>query len=339
MGSYIAAFIVQFKGGLTATATGLATYFLIARRLNPIAWVVFFTTLGAALLIGTVGSIERRSTIGVILAIGWVWWYFSLRGRAATTTAIRLGLLGAVGVVVLLAYAGIRGRTGGGEGGFGIGHRSAQITELIRNPTIGKGAVENMLYSDTPPITMFIIENYPDPYPYVPFHGALYVLSNPIPRSMWPSKPEGMAVVVERQMRAQANLGIGIIGHGWAEGGWLGVLGYAAFFGFLAGAVDGLIKQRAWNPYFISAIGSCLGQLVAIPRGETSLFFLLVIAGFIGAAAVLYGTKLLSGAVMAAAPPVLTPLNAWIAQEETPEADHFDATDDMPHALVAQDAW
>jgi hypothetical protein len=133
---------------------------------------------------------------------------------------------------------------------------------------------------------------------------------------MWPSKPEGMAVVVERQMRAQANLGIGIIGHGWAEGGWLGVLGYAAFFGFLAGAVDGLIKQRAWNPYFISAIGSCLGQLVAIPRGETSLFFLLVIAGFIGAA-----------------------LNAWIAQEETPEADHFDATDDMPHALVAQDAW
>lgn len=344
MGSYIAAFVVQFKGGLTATATGLATYFLIARRFNPIAWMVFFGTLGAALLIGTVGSIERRSTIGVILAVGWMWWYFSLRERGAVPTLIRLGSLGAVGVVVLLAYAGIRGRTGGGgASGFGIGHRSQQITELIKNPTIAKGSVQNMLFSDTPPISMFIIENYPDPYPYVPFHGALYILSNPIPRSMWPGKPEGMAVIVEKQMKAQANLGIGIIGHGWAEGGWVGVLGYAAFFGFAAGAVDSLIRRRAWNPYFVSAIGSCLGQLVAVPRGETSLFFLLVMAGFIGTAAVLYFTKLLSGAVMAAAPPVLTPVNAWIAEDSGGEEEQGfpedQTADEFAGVPATQDAW
>jgi len=329
MSGYISVLVVQFKGGLTAAATGLATYYLIAKRRNPIAWLVFFGTVGMALVIGTVGSIERRSTLGVIMAIGWMWWYFSLRGGAAATTILRLSGLAAVGVVVLLAYAGIRFSTFGGSArdgsGFGIQHRANQISELIKNPTIGKGSVDNFLYSDTPPITMFVIENYPDPYKYMPFQGAWYLITNPIPRRLFVSKPEPMATIVQDQLRAQANLGIGIIGHGWAEGGWLGVLGYAGFFGIVCGAVDALIRRRAWNPYFIAAIGSCLGQLVAIPRGECSLFFLLVIAGFIGAVVVLYSARLFAGAVMAAAPLTLTPLNAWIGvQSEEGESKHGD---------------
>jgi hypothetical protein len=62
---------------------------------------------------------------------------------------------------------------------------------------------------------------------------------------------------------------------------YIGVLGYAAFFGLLIGFIDRITKDRVHNPYFLIAVGCGLGQIVGLPRGETFLFLSLWFATFV----------------------------------------------------------
>jgi hypothetical protein len=135
-------------------------------------------------------------------------------------------------------------------------------------------------------------------------------------------------------MGTPANLGVGILGHGWSEGGILGVIGYAAFFGFFAAAFDNLIRQRMWNPFFLAAIGSSLGNVYALARGETSLFLLQVINGFVGVIIVLYLLKLFFNPVMLASAPLYADGNRWAFEpdeDEPVEHDHADAEPAYAH--------
>lgn len=338
MTSYLNVIIAQVKGGLAGAAIGLATYYLIARKFNPIAWTMFGVTFVATFLIGMVGETGRRGVLGVLMAIGWMWWYYGLRSQTIFSKLLKFGAIGALTFTVVLLYASFRGEGGTsstGGGGFTMSMRANQIMEFAKNPKIQQNAIFNLLGSDAPTDTMFIMENYPDSYEYDPFNGLKFFISNPIPRAIWPSKPIGMGVVVQRQLGTPANLGIGILGHGWSEGGWLGIAGYAIFFGILCGALDRLIRDRAWNPYFVAAIGSNLGNVFGIARGETSLFMVLVVAGFIGAAFVIYMAKLTCGPIMAAGRPLLTPTNQWIAapaEHELPD----DSGDSGEYAAAAE---
>lgn len=333
MVSYINVFIAQVKGGLAGAAIGLATYYLIARKFNPVAWTMFGVTFVAAFLIGMVGETGRRGILGVLMAIGWMWWYYGMRNQTLLSKAVKFGSIGAVTFMVVLLYASFRGEGGTsatGGGGFTMTMRANQIIEFAKHPKIQQGAIFAMLGSDAPTNTMFIMENYPYSYDYDPFNGLKFFIANPIPRSMWPSKPSGMGMKVQSQLGTAGNLGIGIIGHGWSEGAWIGIAGYAIFFGILIGAMDRVIRDRAWNPYFVAAVGSNLGNVFGIPRGETSLFLLLVFCGFVGAAFVIYMAKLTCGPIMAAGAPLLTATNQWIAEPTDEEAiqEHEYGSDD-----------
>lgn len=339
---YLPALYSQLRVGMPAAAVALATYNLLARKFNPIAWLMFLGTLGFAALLSTVGDIGRRSLLGVILAVGWIWYYYSLRYRPAGPTAVKIGALLICGFFALVVFAGFRGHGAGsgvGRGGYSLQTRIQQFAEVLANPTIASGDVTSSIISDAPTNSMFIMENYPDVYPYDPFNGAKFLLSNPIPRFLWPEKPRGLGIVVQEQLQSPANLGVGILGHGWAEGGWIGVIGYAAFFGLLTAGLDNLIRQRMWNPYFLAALGSSLGNVYALPRGETSLFLLQVINSFVGVIAVLYLLKLFLGPVMLASQPLVVDGNRWAFEPEDELADEhypeYDYTDDYAYAADA----
>lgn len=322
--SYFTALYSQFKGGMAAAAVALATYNLLARRFNPIAWSVFFGALFMAALLSTVGDIGRRALLGVVLAIGWMWYYYSLRERPSGPVMIKIGLLMVAGFFALVIYAGFRGSGAGegvGRGGFSLSTRFAQFAEAISNPSVTGENLETSIMSDAPTNSMFIMENYPTQYPYDPFNGLKFIVANPIPRSFWPDKPIGLGITVQEQLRSPANLGVGIIGHGWAEGGWFGIAGYAAFFGLLSAGVDNLIRQRSWNPYFLAAIGSSLGNVYALARGETSLFLLQVINSYVGVILVLYLLKLVAKPIMSASQPLVLDSNRWAFEDEPYEEE------------------
>jgi len=337
MVSYLNVLIVQIRGGMAGTAAGLATYYLIARKFNPIAWMLFGLVVVSAMLVGMVGETGRRGLLGVLMGIAWMWWYYALRHNSLGSKMVKLGSIGAVTFVFIMLYASFRGEGGNtsADGGFSLSMRAQQITEFAKNPMIQKNAILNMMGSDAPTDTMFIMENYPNSFEYQYFNGALFFLSNPIPRYLWPGKPIGMGKMVQEQLGTPANLGVGILGHGWAEGGWFGIATYAIFFGILIGALDRLIRERSWNPYFVAAIGANLGNVFGLARGETSLFLLLVVSGFIGAVVVLYGAKMVFGPIMASGAPLLTIANQWILDPEGAE-QHEQTSIDLDDAEYAE---
>lgn len=330
MGSYLTVLISQFRGGLSGAAAGLATYYLISRRFNPLAWGIFVGTFGMCFLIGMVGESGRRGILGVFMSVGWMWWYFSLKEKSVPAKIVRLAAIGALTFTMVAFYASFRGVGGSSMkagGGYTLALRVQQMQEFMKNPTLQTGAIKNMLGSDAPTDTMFIMENYPETYAYDPFNGLKYFLVNPIPRFLWPNKPIGMGVVVQKQLNTPANLGIGILGHGWSEGGWLGIVGYAVFFGLLIGALDRLIRERSWNPYFLAIIGSNLGNVFALARGETSLFLVLVVSGIIGVYGVIYAVRMVFRPIMASGAPLLTAGNRWILEapaESDEPSDEYD---------------
>ncbi len=308
--SYLGLLGVQFRGGTAVAAVALATYLLLAQRFNPIVWGIFIATLGLAAIISTTGNSSRRAALAVLVAAPWVWYFVQLRYRPVKAVAIRMAAGAVVVILAITVYNNIRHvRKGGGVDAKSFQARASDIADLVKNPSIADHHVRSMLYTDTTLNTLFIIDSYPDTFGYQPGHGVLFVLSNPIPRFMWPSKPKALGVTLQEQMSVPANLGPGIIGHGWHEANLIGVLFYAAFFGLVVGFVDLTLLDRATNPYYLAVTVAGAGNVIAMARGDTPLFFLQVLASMISVGAILYGGRIALGSIMRAAPPLSVPLS------------------------------
>ena len=77
----------------------------------------------------------------------------------------------------------------------------------------------------------------PKTYDHLGFEVPYLALIHPIPRAIWPEKPEGMSVSVEKVMRLQ-NTGVGLaatfVGEAYLAGGTLAVFLAGCFFGMVA---------------------------------------------------------------------------------------------------------
>jgi len=298
----------QFRAGLAAASVGLATYYLLAQRFNPMAWAVFIAALGAGVIATTVGGSGRRFVLGVFMAVAWMWFYAVLRHRGPVALLARFIPAAVAVIIALAAYDSVRQRgVGAAPGGVDAATRAQQIQELVATRSISDRAFERNLYTDTAGNTMFILETYPGNFEFMPLHGLYFIITNPVPRIFWPDKPEGLGHILREQMGTLANLGPGIIGHGWSEMGWLGVAYYAIFFGLVIGVLDRALRDRADNPFFVAIVGVVLGNGVGLARGDTALFVIQILAGVVSAGAVLLALKLAFGPVFAAFPRIAPP--------------------------------
>ena len=328
--NYFGVIAAQVRGQLGACAVGLATYYLVARRFNPLAWLLFFSALGMGAVSSTVGLPGRRLLVGVMLAVPWMWYFVIWRYRPPTTNIIRVSIFFVAGVLGVIIYSPIRaGQEQRTEVEATISKRTDQFIDLITNPRIDTKVIKYILYTDTVPNTLYILENYPTNHQFMPLHGLYWLMANPIPRSIWPNKPEALGGILRDQMRVVPNLGPGIIGHGWSEAWVFGVIYYAVFFGLLVGVVDRASAERCWNPYFLAVFGGNLGNVLALPRGDTPLFVIQIIGGIVSSGGILYLLKSVSP--VWASFPLLQPPGTSDASEATPESpdaapDHGDAS-------------
>lgn len=326
--NYFGLFVAQVRGQLAACAVGLATYYLISRRFNPAAWAVFLGILGVALVASTVGTAGRRMLLSVMLALPWMLYFGVWRYRSSFSNLGRVSVAFAIGVLGLLAYSPMRASTGSENADkITIATRAEQFVELFTNPKIDPKVIKFLLYTDTAGNTLWIIVNYPSMLPYEPFQGLKWFVTNPIPRTIWPNKPAALGATMSQAINVEIknfSFGPGIIGHGWSEGWYIGVVGYAAFFGLLIGAVDRRLFDRAWNPYLLATLGSCLGNVFAMPRGDTPLFLLQITGGVVVSTVFLGTLNMLYGRVWAAFSP-LVPAGTPIAEASPDEAAQTDA--------------
>lgn len=295
----------QVRGQLAAVAVGLGTYYFVARRFNPLSWAVFLSTLGVGVIAATAGGSGRRHALGVILVLPWIWYWSVWRYRSGAANFVRFSAAAAAGFMAVVLYSPLRANVAGTtERDATFAYRARQLMDLVQNPRIEWDIVKYIIYADTAPNTLFILDNYPSIHPYQPFQGAIWFVTNPIPRFVWPDKPEALGVILQDQMNVPANLGPGIIGHGWAEGGWIGVVAYAVFFGVLVGVIDRAHTERCRNPFFLAVFGSGLGNVIALPRGDTPLFLIQITGGIVVSIALIYLVRTVVGPVVSAFPPV-----------------------------------
>lgn len=318
---YAAALGLQFRSGMAACAMGLATYYFIAQRFNPLAWAVFGTTFVLATVITTFGGTGRRDWLAVFFSIPWTWYYARLRYHPLLPVAIKLAPIAAVTMVIMISYSAIRHEYGKD---VRFEQRIGQLVEIARDPLLGLNETVRVLTSDTPAISSFILEYYPNPYPQKPFNGLFYILAQPIPRAIWPGKPVALGIEVQDQLNNPANLGPGILGHGWAEAGWLGIVYYAIFFGIFVTIIDTAIVQRAHHPFFIAVMGAGLGNVMALPRGDTPLFLIQILAAWISTMVLLYLVRIAAGPLMSGFPSIAIDPPIWNDDQDDPEMTEDD---------------
>ena len=323
--SYIKLLGLQFRSGMATTAVGLATFYLLARRFNPAAWTLLVGSLGLAFVISIIGGSGRRDAVAALVAVPWMWYYMSLRYRSTPRIVLIIGGLVVAGVLFITVYGAVRHKGFRGEQGPDVATRASQIQQILQDPTISTEVVESMLYTDTAGNTMFCFNTYPESHAYRPGHALSWVLLNPIPRAIMPSKPEALGIILKAQMGQQANLGPGILGQAWTEGGFMPVIIFAVFFGLYYGAVDNAIRLRAWNPFFVAVAGCASGNVLALPRGDVALFLIEILAATISSATALAIINVLVSPIARAFPPLSVP----VPGTEGPET-HDHAADEEP---------
>ena len=79
------------------------------------------------------------------------------------------------------------------------------------------------------------------------------------------------------------SIGPGLLGHAAAEGGFYALIVYAAVFGLFVRYFDAILERAPTQPFIALPIGSSLGNLIGIPRGEAANFSYEFTVGVLGA--------------------------------------------------------
>ncbi|MCC5785598.1 MAG: hypothetical protein JJU33_02720 [Phycisphaerales bacterium] len=316
---YLKVAVMEFRSAFGAAAVGLATYYLIGRRFSPLAWAVFLGAFAFASLATLAGTGGRRGWLSVALAVIWIWYYFRLRQQSTAAIALKSAVPVTIGLLFLIAYSAVRHSEDARQ--TTITSRAQQVREMVTNPRINSDVIISNLRQDSAYNTVFIAEHYPDYYNKDVLEGALFVIVNPFPRALWPGKPMGLGVELQEQMQAQANLAPGIIGHGWAEAQWIGIVYYGVFFGAFCVLLDRAVQRLLWSPFAIAAIGCQLGNIFALARGDTPLFFVHILTGIAGVFILFFVIRLAFGKVFDGFIPVIPPGAEAIAQTYDDGAD------------------
>ncbi len=262
---------------LAALSAGIGGWIWARRFFNPFVACMAGSLFLAASFVGTIGEFGRRPLVGVALCMIWGMYFSIWRCQRLMRWAPRLALLGAVGLIMVISYSSIRARRGVTDS------FSSLVSGLSAGANISKGA-ESMIFSDSAPVSLWLIATHPDIYEPRPLFTLYYTFLNPVPRQWWPEKPTTLGLLAadmakKRNVAKEFNLGPGILGHAGAEGGWYALVIYAICGGLLLKFFDRLAQRGLRNPLIMLPLGSTLGQVLAMARGETSLFVFTFVYG------------------------------------------------------------
>lgn len=307
--SYLGLLMAQFRDGWLGAAVGLCVYYMLSRKLNPIAFGMLLVVFPIAAIISTTGTIGRRGILSMIFIIGWIGYFFYLRYCSRQTRLIVVGSGIVIMVIGLTIFSSFRGQRLDATGSRldMVQARLGQFIRAFTNPKIDRELIWSLVVTDPAIYAGYVYDHVPDSMAPDPFHGAIYLITNPIPRRIWSTKPEGLGIIIQRRLDLQFNVGPGVIGHGYYEGLHIGVLGYAIFFGLFCAFVDTAVRQRSDNVLFLIAVGASLGNVLGLARGETFLFLLLTLGAFASSMGTFFALRLIAGPVLNAMPPLPHP--------------------------------
>jgi hypothetical protein len=144
--------------------------------------------------------------------------------------------------------------------------KAARLQELRSITTLDptQSQRDNNMY-----LFCLMVKSYPDRYSYEGFNDFFAVLTNPIPRSLWPDKPvlngaqdidhQSSFVLSGPLTMGTTSLSYSIVGDAYKAGGLFGLITYALLYSAFLLYFDGILYYaRKSNPLSIAILGMAL---------------------------------------------------------------------------------
>ena len=260
--------------GKLLPAASVALFFFCWLR-NPVN-LIYLAATGAAFLLAIFVALfgaGRHPLFAALIAIPIAWYWARWRYDRPTVTIGRILALGAGAAVVILAYSGFRHDfMGDADSGIAMD----RIRQLMKFQLETSGDAESFLQEDAITVSLLCIEEFHRNGDPDYFHTLRFVLSNPIPRDLWPDKPQALGESLPESLGefsdGYVNWGTGIIGNAFHDGGlWM-----AGIYGLLVGGVfrifDDILRRQPLNPWPIAMLAAMSPKIVAYSRGDIAIY-------------------------------------------------------------------
>jgi len=244
-------------------------------RLNLFWLAAFIVVFMAMCLMGILSGPGRRVLVSMFVGPVVVFYFYTARHWRPTRSMVILACSSVVLFSVSLMYSTIRhyDRIGGRHE-----RDAAGAIEAVKNIdstrwferfqqdmlwNLSQSVVHYALLTDRFVETGLLEEK--------PFNTFKFFLVYPIPRAIYPNKPEGLgSVITTKVLKATTTWGTGVAGHSAYEGGVI----IAIMFGYLAGfgcrMFDDPLRRHPTNPFLIAMVSAAAMHLIAWPRGDLS---------------------------------------------------------------------
>lgn len=233
---------------------GLAAVYLVTYKPSPFMKLILITIILFAITMN-LGGFSRRPLASVLMAVFGIWYHFKLRKAPARKQVLVLITMIFLGMVLANFYGRLR---------MDYSFKSANIwqwmkeTRKIITPREFKKVFSEVRYLnvDTFQVTSFIVQRYPSMYPYRPGMMLWELAVNPIPRLLWKRKPVGFGTVIAQQYygtkEIPMNLGPGVVGELFSNGGIIMIVIGMMLFGVFAEAVHLKFSRNINNVIFLT---------------------------------------------------------------------------------------
>lgn len=278
---------------LSIGIAAICFYRWLQEKHNPLWLCLTCSSFAMSLLLSMIGTTGRRPLLSLLLSyIIVIYWThsrpFLYRFRIVLIVAVTALFVGQL----LGAYSGIRHRVGNVMQNTRL-EQTHDIIESVRM-TIQRSADPNIMLSsgllggDTASISIGASELYLyDPnWEREPLHALKAVLVNPVPRILWPSKPEALGQTLPRDLGqwrfGYINWGPGTVAHAVHDVFWLAVWLYPLLIGTFLRWIDDQLAGHPKNFYILALLASVSGHIIAFSRGDFTVFTINIVGGALG---------------------------------------------------------
>jgi hypothetical protein len=293
-------------------ATVFAFILWMRQPLNPAWLAVFIGVFLAALMLAMLAGATRRLFLSVFLGPVVVVYMTYIRHWRPSRSLIALGLAAVTLLSINFIYNSFRrtGMRGGTERNAatlieGAKNVDSAWLEALTHDTFRMMAQSNVQYA------LFTKRNVDiGRLESKPFNTLWFLASYPIPRVLWPDKPQVIGLTITHDVvgARRANWGVNVIGHAAYEGGYLAAFVYGVLIAIALRFLDDPFLRQPTNPFMMSAFAAAAPHIVGWPRGDIGVMsteilecFLFVFAMGVGAR-LFFGTEKSPQATRAAIP-------------------------------------
>jgi hypothetical protein len=303
MGSiFVGKIIMNLSHKAIIFATVFTFLLWMKQKLNPLWIAIFIVTFLAALMLAMMAGATRRLFLSVVLGPVVVVYMTYVRNWRPSRALIAIGLIAVTLLSINFIYnsfrrVGMRASSGKERNLSTLINEARNLDsawlERLREDTYRMMAQSNVQYAL---LTQRHVDN--GSLDAKPLNTLWFILTYPIPRKIWPDKPQSIGLTLPRDIIGARNVswGVNVVGHSAYEGG----LWAAALYGFLAAVglrfLDDPFLSQPTNPFLISVFSAAAPHIVGWPRGdifvmtvEAAECFLFVVMLSIGARA-MFGT-------------------------------------------------